>query len=132
MGRPGSSQHSVPSGCMLFRMLVVGTTVVSFAASQGNQAAILATAAAAGAVWARCGADGKDGRSHKTAHFADSRVHRLGREAGFRRPSQVEIDADPRSREVYAWLRSEVRPSQPAPLWPSLERRPCTSCSVIV
>ena len=84
---------------MLFRMLVIGTAVVSFAASQGNPAAIFATAAAAGAVWARCGADGKDGRSHNAAHFADSRVHRLGREAGFRRPNQAEIDADPmRSR----------------------------------
>ena len=34
---------------MLFRMLLLGTAVVSFAASQGNQAAILASAAAAGA-----------------------------------------------------------------------------------
>ena len=93
---------------MLFRVLLVGGVAVSFAAGEGNVAAILAAAAAAGAVWARCGAGGRDGNSYKSSHFADSRVHRLGREAGFRRANQIEIDSDPRSREVYARLRAEV------------------------
>ena len=93
---------------MLFRVLLVGGVAVSFAAGEGNVAAILAAAAAAGAAWARCGAGGRDGNSYKASHFADSRVHRLGREAGFRRANQIEIDSDPRSREVYARLRAEV------------------------
>ena len=93
---------------MLFRMLLVAGAAVSFAAGQGNMANILATAAAAGAVWARCGADGRDGCSYTAAHFADSRVHRLGREAGFRRANQIEIDSDPRSREVYARIAASV------------------------
>ena len=65
---------------MIFRVLLVAGAAVSFAAGEGNQAAILATAAAAGAVWSRCGRDGRDGASYKASHFADSRVHRVARE----------------------------------------------------
>ena len=60
---------------IIFRVLLVAGAAVSFAAGEGNQAAILATAAAAGAVWSRCGRDGRDGTSYKASHFADSRVH---------------------------------------------------------
>ena len=59
----------------IFRVLLVAGAAVSFAAGEGNQAAILATAAAAGAVWSRCGRDGRDGTSYKASHFVDSRVH---------------------------------------------------------
>ena len=139
-----SPRHEPAFGAqfMLFRMLLVAGAAVSFATDQGNVATILATAAAAGAVWARCGADGRDGRSYKASHLADSRVHRLGRDAGFRRANQTEIDSDPRSREVYARLRAEVggaakshiqRVASPRYVvfstcvrqWPRGARRPC-------
>ena len=40
---------------IIFRVLLVAGAAVSFAAGEGNQATILATAAAAGAAWSRCG-----------------------------------------------------------------------------
>ena len=108
--RAGEAQHtSSPvfgKAWMLFRLLMIGATVVSFAPTCGSWLQILTAAAAAGAVWARSGSDGKDGTVQQ--HHADSRVHRYGREVGFRRANQAEIDADPRSRQVYAQLRGQV------------------------
>ena len=91
---------------MLFRVLMIAGSVVSFASSCGSVMQILTAAAAAGAVWVRCGSDGKNGT--QLHHHADSRVHRCGREVGFRRANQADIDADPRSRQVYAQLRGQV------------------------
>ena len=91
---------------MLFRVLKIAGSVVSFALTCGSVMQILTTAAAAGAVWARSGSDGKDGT--QVHHHADSRVHRCGREVGFQRANQADIDADPRSRQVYAQLRCQV------------------------
>ena len=112
--RAGEAQHtSSPvfgKVWMLFRLLMIGATVVSFAPTCGSWLRILTAAAAAGAVWARSGSDGKDGTVQQ--HHADSRVHRYGREVGFRRANQAEIDADPRSRQVYAQLRGQVNSGQ--------------------
>ena len=91
---------------MLFRVLMLAGAPVSFARSAGNVFKLLSVAARQGATWARCGADGRDGLM--CHHFADSRVHRCGREVGFLRANQSEIDADPRSRQVYAEFRHEV------------------------
>ena len=87
---------AVPFGAifMLFRVLKRGATTVSFAASDGSFVEILAAAAAAGAGWCRCGDDGRDGATEHY-HFADSRQHRYGREAGYKLSNQTEIDADP-------------------------------------
>ena len=92
---------------MLFRVLMLGGVSVSFARSAGNVAKILSAAARQGATWARCGTDGRAGQLH-SHHRADSRVHRCMREVGFLRANQSEIDADPRSRQVYAEFRHEV------------------------
>ena len=92
---------------MLFRVLMLAGVPVSFARSAGNVAKLLSAAAQQGATWARCGTDGRAGRLH-AHHFSDSRVHRCGREAGFLRANQSEIDADARSRQGYAEFRHEV------------------------
>ena len=92
---------------MLFRVLMLSNVPVSFAKDAGNVAKILSEAAGRGAKWARCGADGRAGRLHPH-HFSDSRVHRCGREVGFARANQSEIDADERSSQVYAEFRHEV------------------------
>ena len=85
---------------MLFRVMMLGGKAVSFSRSEGNWQKRLSEAAKAGAKWARCGTDGRDGLM--CHHFADSRVHRLGREVGFARADQAEIDGDQRSRQVYS------------------------------
>ena len=105
--RTPKSKVSFGAQFMLFRVLMLATVPVSFAKGSGNVAKLLAQAAEKGATWNRCGADGKDGRQH-THHFPDSRVHRVGREVGFLRENQSEIDSDPRSRRVYADFRREV------------------------
>ena len=91
---------------MLFRVMMLGGKAVSFSRSEGNWQKRLSEAAKAGAKWARCGTDGRDGLM--CHHFADSRVHRLGREVGFARADQAKIDGDQRSRQVYAEFRHEV------------------------
>jgi len=107
-GAGGAQRRDVIFGArwMLFRSLLLAGAAVSFAQGEGNAARIIAGAAAAGAVWARCGSDGRAGKQKH--HFADSRVHRYAREVGFRRSNQTEIDGDERSRAVYAQLRQEV------------------------
>ena len=92
---------------MLFRVLMLASAPVSFARGAGNVAKLLSEAAQKGATWARCGSDGRAGLLHHR-HFSDSRVHRCGREVGFIRADQSEIDSDPRSRQVYSEFRHEV------------------------
>jgi hypothetical protein len=92
---------------MLFRVLMLAGAPVSFARGAGNVAKLLSEAAQKGATWARCGSDGRAGLLHHR-HFSDSRVHRCGREVGFIRADQSEIDSDPRSRQVYSEFRHEV------------------------
>ena len=92
---------------MLFRVLMLTGAPVSFARGAGNVAKLLSEAAQKGATWARCGSDGRAGLLHHR-HFSDSRVHRCGREVGFIRADQSEIDSDPRSRQVYSEFRHEV------------------------
>ena len=106
-GPASTSKVSFGAQFMLFRVLMLAGVAVSFARSAGNVAKILSTAAQQGATWARCGSDGRAGLLH-THHFADSRVHRCGREVGFLRANQSEIDSDARSRQVYAEFRHEV------------------------
>ena len=106
-GPAPKSKVSFGAKFMLFRVLMLAGVPVSFARSKGNFAKILAAAAQQGATWARCGTDGRAGQMHPH-HFPDSRVHRCGREVGFLRANQSEIDSDPRSRQVYAEFRHEV------------------------
>ena len=95
-GPAPKSKVSFGAKFMLFRVLMLAGVPVSFARSKGNFAKILAAAAQQGATWARCGTDGRAGQMHPH-HFPDSRVHRCGREVGFLRANQSEIDSDPRS-----------------------------------
>ena len=106
----GDTSKVPPFGAtwMLFRVLMLSGVAVSFAAAKGDLQTVLVAAATTGALWHRCGLDGKNGTLHKW-HLPDSRAHQYGREQGFRAPNQAEIDADPRSAAVYASLRTEVK-----------------------
>ena len=93
---------------MLFRVLVITGLSMASAANGEMTAAAVAAALAAGTAtqhWERCGEDGKDGT--QGGHSSDSRVHRYGREVGFLRDNQQEIDSDPRSKAVYEQLRND-------------------------